>query len=96
MYEASLLVIRTGVDISTSGTSATATIPNASNDAVPRFIRVASTAPAYVKLGPTAVAGDLLVNPETPLILTVPKGTTQVSALQVSAAGLVQISPLEN
>lgn len=88
----------TGVSITTSGTSASATIPNMSSGELPRFIRVAATQPACVRLGKTtatAVTTDLQVQPGDAVILTV-NGNDRIAAIQVSSAGVVQVSPLEN
>lgn len=88
----------TGVNIATSGTSASATIPNALSGELPRYIRIAATAAAYVRLGKTtatAVTTDALVQPGDSLILST-NGCDRVAAIQVAAAGVVQVSPLEN
>lgn len=88
----------TGVTITTSGTSASATIPNASDGNLPRYIRVNATAAACVRLGKTtatAVTTDLQVQPGESAILTV-NGMDKIAAIQVAAAGVVQVSPLEN
>lgn len=88
----------TGVAITTSGTSASATIPNMSSGELPRYIRVAATAPACVRLGKTtatAVTTDLQVQPGDAVILSV-NGNDKIAAIQVAAAGVVQVSPLEN
>lgn len=95
-FDDSLIVTQTGTTITTSGVSAAATIPNNSANSVPRFVYVAATAAAYVHFGATSTAGDMLIQPGDAQVLTVPKGVTQISAIQVSAAGVVQISPLEN
>lgn len=92
-------VVATGVSITTSGTSASATIPNASDGNIPRYIRVAATAAACVRLGKTsatAVTTDLQVQPGDSVIMNVPNGMDKIAAIQVSAAGVVQVSPLEN
>ena len=91
-------VIVTGVSITTSGVSASATIPNDSAGNLPRYVRVASTAAAYVRLGKTsatAVTTDILVQPADAFILAV-GGNDKIAAIQDTAAGKVQISPLEN
>lgn len=98
-YDDALIVFQTGVTITTSGTSARVAMGNTSAGALPRFVRIAATAAAYVKFGDntvTASAGDLLVQPADAVVLAVPKGATNVAAIQVSSAGVVQISSLEN
>jgi len=94
-----MMVIATGVNIATSGTSASATIPLNSAGETPRYIRVVATAAAFVRLGKasaTAVTTDLLVQNADSVILAVPNGYTKIAAIQVSGAGVVQVSPLEN
>lgn len=90
----------TGVLITTSGTSATATIPVMSSGQVPRFIRVSATAAACIRLFPpaggAAVNTDTQVQPGDSIIMAVPDGLTKISAIQQAAAGVVQVSPLEN
>jgi hypothetical protein len=94
-----ITVAATGVSITTGAASANATIPNALSGEKPRYIRVAATAAAYVRIGKgaqTAVTTDLLVQPGDAVVLQVPSGIDNVAAIQVSAAGVVQVSPLEN
>lgn len=92
-------VLKTGVAITTSGTSASATIPNMLSGEKPRYIRVAASAAACVRIGggaQTAVTTDLQVQPGDCVIMHVPSGVDTIAAIQVSAAGVVQVSPLEN
>ena len=92
-------IIATGVSITTSGTSASATIPNDSSGNKPSYIRIAATAAACVRLGSgsaTAVTTDMQVQPGDSIIVNVPKGYDKVAAIQVASAGVVQVSPLEN
>ena len=44
----------------------------------------------------TAVATDLLVQPGDALVLAVPRGCTHVAAIQLAAAGVVIVSPVED
>jgi hypothetical protein len=46
-------------------------------------------------MGATAVAGDILIQPGDSVVLAV-AGAPTIAAIQVSAAGLVQVSPLED
>jgi SH3-like domain-containing protein len=94
-----LTVTATGVLITTSGVSAGSALPNASSGEVPRYVRIAATAAATVRMGAgaqTAVTTDLLVQPGDAVVLTVPRGVTHIAALQVTAAGVVQVSPVED
>lgn len=93
-----LTVSATGANIATSATSANVAIPNTSAGQRPRFVRVHATAAAYVRMGPsapTAAAGDMIVDPASPVILNV-SGHTHIAALQVAAAGIVNVTPLED
>lgn len=94
-----LTVAKTGAAVTTSGTSAGAALPTMLSGEAPRYIRVAATAPAYFRVGvgaQTAVTTDLLVQPADAVILHIPSGVTHFAAIQVAAAGVVQVSPLEN
>lgn len=90
----------TGVQQASGAASATATIPVCSSGQTPKFIRVVATAAACIKLVPAAggaaTTGDAMVQPGDSVIMAVPDGLTKFSVIQVSAAGLVQVSPLEN
>lgn len=94
-----IAVTATGVSQATSATSAGGTLPNCQNGTAPRYIRVAATQPACFRMGvgaQTAVTTDLQVQPGDAVILQVPNGVTNFAVIQVAAAGVVQISPLEN
>lgn len=91
-------ILKTGVVITFTGTSAGVAIPTDSSGTLPKYIRVAASAACYVKIGPTAptaVAGDALVQPADALILKT-HGYGFIAAIQVAAGGTVQISPLED
>lgn len=93
-----ITVSKTGIQIATTGTSAGATIPLDSSGSVPRLIRIAATFAACVRLGvgaQTAVTTDLQVQPGDSVVVST-NGATHIAAIQVSAAGVVQVSPLEN
>lgn len=97
-FQGGITVTVTGISIATSGTSASATLPNMQSGELPRYIRIAATAPACVRLGNgtvTAVTTDLQVQPGDAVILAV-GNLTKIAAIQVAAAGVVQVSPLEN
>jgi len=93
-----ITVSKTGIQITTSGTSAGATIPLDSSGNVPRLIRIAASVAACVRVGSgaqTAITTDLQVQPGDAVIVST-NGATHIAAIQVSAAGVVQVSPLEN
>ena len=94
-----ITVTATGVSQASGAASAGGTLPNCSSGEKPRYIRVAATAAACFRMGAgaqTAVATDLQVQPGDAVILQVPTGVTNFAVIQVAAAGVVQISPLEN
>jgi hypothetical protein len=99
IYQGSFITVtKTGVTQASSGSSAGGTIPLDSSGNVPKFIRVAATAAACIRLGPgaqTAVTSDLQVQPGDAVVMMVPSGYTNYAVIQVAAAGVVQISPLD-
>jgi hypothetical protein len=88
-----------GANITTGGTTARIAIPTTSAGTPPRFVRVAVSASAYVRLGDSAVeaaAGTAaLVTPDCPLILRA-GGFTHIAAIQLSGAGVANVCPLED
>ncbi len=93
-----LTILATGINITTSGTSAGAAIPNKLNGTVPLFIRITASVAACVRIGygtQTAVATDAVVQPGAPLILHTGK-CTHIAAIQQASAGTVQVSPCED
>lgn len=94
-----LQVFATGITITTSGTSADGTVPTDSSGTLPRYVRIASTAAAHVRIGSgaqTAVTTDMLVQPGDSVILQCPSTTPHVAAIQDSAAGKVTVTPIDN
>lgn len=94
-----LTVTVTGVSITTGAASSGGALPNASSGEVPRYVRIAASVAACVRIGvgaQTAVATDLLVQPGDAVILAVPRGCTHVAAIQLAAAGVVIVSPCED
>jgi len=92
-----ITVVRTGGTIATSGTSARIALPVDASGVVPKYVRLSATAACYVKLGDsgvTAAAGDLLIQPADALVVRA-IGMTHVAAIQVAAAGVMQVSPIE-
>ena len=98
-FDDSITVTKTGITIATTAASASVAIPVAQSGEIPRYIRIAASAPACIRIGvgvQTAVTTDLQVQPGDAVVLHVPSGITQIAAVQVSGPGVVQISPLEN
>lgn len=85
--------------IATSAASAQTAIPNCSSGEKPRYVRVAASAPACIRMGKTSVTAsnvDTQIQPGDATIFSVPLGYDVIAAIQVSGPGAVQISPLEN
>lgn len=92
-----IAVSKTGLNIPTSGTSANGALPFDSGGTTARFVRVAATAAAYVRIGSgaqTAINTDLLVQPGDAIVMST-NGCNNIGALQVTAAGIVVVTPLE-
>jgi hypothetical protein len=87
-----------GFTAATGASSARTAIPVDSAGNLPRYIRVAGINECYVKLGGAAVAAtanDMLIQPADSAILTV-NGQTNIAYIQGTAAGKVNVVPLEN
>lgn len=90
----------TGITLASGAASTGTTIPNMSSGEKPRFIRIAATQPACLRVGAgaqTALVTDLQVQPGDAVILMIPMGVTNIACIAATAtAGIVQVSPLEN
>lgn len=97
MADDSIQVFAPGVIITTSAASTAVAIPNTLSGTIPKYVRLAATQACYVRLGvtPTAVTGDLLVQPADAVIVCVAR-YPQIAAIQLGASGVLQISPLED
>ena len=94
-----ITVTKTGVSIAATATSVGGTLPVASSGEVPRYIRVAATAPACIKVGggaQVATLGDLQVQQGDAITLRIPSGVTNYAVVTVTGTANVQISPLED
>lgn len=88
----------TGVTVASGAASARVAIPTFAGGVYPKYVRIAASAAAYVKIGDanvTAAVGDFVVQPGDALIVRA-HGHTYVAAIQQAAAGTVQISPLDD
>ena len=98
-FMAPITVTKTGVSQASGAASAGAALPTNSAGNIARYYRIAATTPACFRFGygslPTAVATDIQIQPGDAVILTA-NGATHFAVIQVSAGGIVQISPLEN
>lgn len=98
MSATSMTVVTRGATLATGAASASVPIPTSSGQ-VPQYVRLASTGACYVSItngAGTAAAGDLLIQPGDSIPRIRTKGLTHINAIQVSAAGVLQISPLED
>ena len=96
---AAITVVANGASITTGASSASVTIPTCSSGEYPRYIRIAASQSACIRIGTTAATAsvtDLQVQPGDAVILMVPSGYTKIAAIQVSNSGVVGISALEN
>jgi len=87
-----------GVNITTGAASASATIPLDTSGNKARYIRISASLAAYVRIDKTtatAVSTDMMVQPGDAVILQVGQ-YDKVAALQVAAAGVVQVSALDD
>lgn len=93
-----ITVIATGINITTGAASANAALPPDASGQVPRKVRISVTSAARVRIGTSglaAIATDLLVQPAAPVVLSIPRGLTHIAAIQDTAAGAVNVTPLE-
>ena len=91
-------ITQTGFTAATGAASASTALPNDSAGNRPRYIRVAGINECYVKLGGagvTATANDTLIQPADSVIMAV-SGATTIAYIQGTAAGKVNVVPLEN
>lgn len=94
----SLQINATGINVAISGTSNGSALPNDSSGQLPDYVRISVSAAAYVRLGAdaqTAVSTDMMVHPAESVIVPT-LGRTHIAGLQVTAAGVMQVSPVED
>lgn len=95
----SYTIMATGVNMTTGAASTSSALPNTLAGIVPRYVRITTTAAAHVRLGVvglTAVATDVMVIAGESLVLEVPQGITHIAAIQDTAAGTVNVAPVED
>jgi hypothetical protein len=93
-----MMITTVGFTAATGASSARTAIPNDSAGNRPRYIRVSGINECYVKLGDSSVAAtanDILIQPADSVILAV-SGSTNIAYIQGTAAGKVNVVPLEN
>lgn len=97
-YDDAKQIQAVGASITTSGTSANAAIPNNASGKAPNYVRLQCTNFAFVKFGVsgvTATSNDILLSPNEPEVFQV-SGNTYIAAIQQAAAGIVNVTALEN
>ena len=95
--EGEFTVNATGVQVTSSGSSARVAIPNAADGNPARHLRVQALATAYVRpcnSTGVATANDILVTPNEQVILNV-QGFTHIAYIQETASAKINITPLE-
>jgi hypothetical protein len=88
-----------GFTAATGAASARSTIPVDTSGNRPNYIRVAAINESYVKLGDvtvTATTNDILIQPADAIYLQVGKAVTHIAYIQGTAAGKINVSPLDN
>ena len=98
MIDDAITVVATGFSAVTGAASARSAIPTTSNGLIPNYIRVSGRNECYVRVGSVTVvatANDALIQPADSLILKT-AGQTHIAYIQGTAAGLVNVVPLED
>lgn len=94
-----IVVTQVGVSAATGASSARSAIPTDGSGNRPNYVRIAARNECYVKIGDSTVAAtanDILVQPSDSIILKVGKADTHIAYIQGTAAGQVNIIPLDN
>lgn len=93
-----LTVASSGVQVVASATSATVAIPNTADGNKARYVRIQSTANAYIKpvVGGTSTCtvNDVLLSPNDDVRLSVHQ-FTHIAYLQETASAKINITPVE-
>jgi hypothetical protein len=90
-------IVNTGVNITTSATSASQPIPNNSAGVPADYILVTATANANIRVGKTtatAIATDFMITPGIAAVLNTCDFDV-IAAIQTSGPGIVNVTPLE-
>ena len=94
-----IVATATGFSAATGAASARSAIPVDGSGNRPSYIRVAARNECYVKIGDssvTATTNDILVQNADAIIIQVPKAATHIAYIQGTAAGQVNVTPLDN
>lgn len=92
-------IVSTGFSAATGAASARTAIPVDASGNKAKYVRVSARNECYVKVGDssvTATGNDILVQPADSIILQITPGHTHIAYIQGTAAGQVNVVPLEN
>lgn len=92
-----LSIAATGVNITTGAASANHALPTSSDGNVPNYCVISTTVACHVRWGQgtqTAVATDFYLPPNFPMVIRT-LGCTNIAAIQDTAAGVLNVAPLE-
>ena len=98
MIDDAITVTATGFSAATGAASARSAIPSTSAGAAPNYVRISGRNECYVRVGSSTVvatANDILIQPADSVILRV-GGHTHIAYIQGTAAGQVNVVPLED
>jgi hypothetical protein len=98
MIDDAITILASGFSAATGAASARSAIPTNSAGALPNYIRVSARNECYVRVGSSTVVAtgnDALVQPADSITLRV-GGNTHIAYIQGTAAGNVNVVPLED
>lgn len=98
MNDEAIQIQASGSTLTTSATSASVAIPLTSSGTKPNYVRIQVTNYQFIKFGNSAVtatSNDILVSPNESELYKV-NGNTHVAVIQQAAAGLFNVTPLED
>ena len=98
MIDDAIQIQAAGVTLTTGAASTNSAIPNTASGTRPNYARIQSTAFCFVKFGAagvTATSNDILLSPNESEIYKV-SGNTYIAGIQQAAAGLLNVTPLED
>jgi hypothetical protein len=94
-----IVVTAVGFSAATGAASARSAIPVDGSGNKPNYVRVAARNECYFKIGDssvTATVNDVLVQNADAVIIQVPKAATHIAYIQGTAAGQINVAPLDN
>lgn len=94
-----IVVTVAGFSAATGAASARTAIPTDGSGNRPNYLRIAARNECYFKIGDssvTATTNDVLVQNADSVIIQVPKAATHIAYIQGTAAGQINVTPLDN